>query len=106
LHPNDIFKILHDWTQWTCARSVNINAKQLASISLVYHRCVFPIVDVPTLFKYSIIYSTRFPCANLYNTTFGTFEIGKRAHINILAYDFKNRCNCSNWIWKPKIVVL
>jgi hypothetical protein len=77
---------------------VSINAKQLASISLVYHRYVFPIVDVPTLFKYSIIYSTRFPCANLYNTTFNTFEIGKRAHTNILAYDFKNMCNYSNQI--------
>jgi hypothetical protein len=77
---------------------VSINAKQLASISLVYHRYVFPIVDVPTLFKYSIIYSTRFPCANLYNTTFNNFEIGKRAHTNILAYDFKNMCNYSNQI--------
>jgi hypothetical protein len=37
----------------------------------------FQIVDVPTLFKYSIIYSMGFPCANLYNTTFSTFELVK-----------------------------
>jgi hypothetical protein len=66
----------------------------------IFHMCTidvyFQIVDVPTLFKYSIIYSTRFPCANLYNTNL--FEIGKRAHTNILTYDFKNGYNCSNQI--------
>jgi hypothetical protein len=66
----------------------------------------FQIVNVPTLFKYFIIYSTWFPCANLCNIAFNTFEIGKRTHTNILAYDFKNRCNYSNQIWKPKNVVL
>lgn len=76
------------------------NLWQLANISHIT-TMYFQIIDVPTLYK-SIICSSWIPCANVYNAIFTTFQIGQGACINILAYEFKNKCNCSKRVKTQK----
>jgi len=67
----------------------------------VFHLCTIDVYFQLLMFQHCLnilLFTRKDSHVPICIIHFSTFEIGKRAHTNILTYDFKNRCNCSNQI--------